>query len=101
MAIHVGSVYVEVLPDAGRFFTTLKSQVSPIADRIGRDIGKSISDDIAKGIRAGMEEGFGGRLGERQGGDTGKRFADAFEKKVQTRILEHHVHVAAERSGGV
>jgi hypothetical protein len=54
--INVGSVLVDVLPDARGWDERLTAQITPAAEAVGKKISKELEDDIADGARKGAEK---------------------------------------------
>lgn len=86
--INVGSVSVDVVPDARRFPKELAAKIEPMAKRLGDRVGRLVSDRIAPGIRKGMAEGFAGSetSAKRQGGKSGESFGGSFAREAKARI---------------
>jgi hypothetical protein len=83
----IGSVYVDILPNVdGSFWTRTQAQLTPGAERLGTDLGKSVGDRIAAGIKVGIGAGFSGSPGREQGRRTADDFAGEFDRIVRTRL---------------
>jgi phage-related protein len=86
--ITVGSVAVEIVPDARNFPRRTRQQVDPEAARIGQEFGRrfgdSASDQMAKGVREGLRSG--GRESSAQGARQGQDFGGAFARALKTRL---------------
>jgi hypothetical protein len=55
--ITVGSVGVEVVPDARQFAKRVRAQILPDAARVGNDFGKTLGDAAQKRIADGIQQG--------------------------------------------
>jgi len=82
----VGSVSVDVVPNASRFAEQLRASIVPQAGTLGEEIGRQISDRIAASIRSGIQNGFQGAPAREQGSKTGQEYGDEFSRVVKTRI---------------
>jgi hypothetical protein len=93
-AISVGSVEVDVLPNAQGIRRRLQQQVVPAADEvgeeIGRIIGRHVSTQIAQAVRNGVTQG--GRTATpqatRSGSDAGGAFGRAFRGRVEAALRD-------------
>jgi len=86
MAISVGSVSVDVVPNASRFADQLRASIVPQAGTLGEEIGKQIADRIAASIRNGIQNGLQGGAASSQGAQAGNSYGDEFSRVVKTRI---------------
>jgi hypothetical protein len=90
--ITVGSVGVEVVPDARQFATRIRAQVLPDAARVGTDFGKTLGDAaqkrIADGIQQGVQQGArdAGTQGARAGDDYGGKFATSLKARLDAAL---------------
>jgi hypothetical protein len=84
--ITVGSVSVDVVPNASRFAQQLRATIVPQAGTLGEEIGKQIADRIAASIRNGLQNGLQGGNPGAQGGQAGRAYGDEFSRVVKTRI---------------
>lgn len=88
-AISVGSVEVDVLPNAQGVRQRMQRQLVPAADEVGdevgRVIGRHISSQVASAIRGGIQDG--GRAARpaatRQGEQTGGAFARSLRARLE------------------
>lgn len=87
MSISVGSVTVDVVPDAARFNSELAAQITPQANRLGQQIGEQIARQISQGIRDGLGTNQQGPARE-QGVRSGGAFADAFKQRIQAAMRD-------------
>jgi phage-related protein len=93
-AISVGSVEVDVLPNASGIRRRLQQQVVPAADEVGEElgriIGRHVSTQIASAVRNGITTG--GRTATpqatRSGSDTGGAFGRAFRTRVEAALRD-------------
>lgn len=94
MAVHVGSVSVEVVPDAAGWSNRLRADILPDASAIGRELGQRIGQAAAeaasRAIRDGINDGINGADptagGARAGNKAGSAFARAFKTEVEAAI---------------
>lgn len=86
MAEHIGSVYVEVLPDADGFINRLRSQIVAPAAQLGDEAARAFMQQFTRGIN--LEEVFRRTRPDttRQAGQSGKDAGDAFGREVDARI---------------
>jgi len=88
MAISVGSVEVDVVPNVRGIYGRLQAGLLPAANRIGEDLGRAIgrnlSTHVASAVRSGVTQG--GQTARvtaaRQGSDTGGAFGRMFRTRV-------------------
>ncbi|WP_406127536.1 hypothetical protein [Streptomyces sp. NBC_00989] len=91
-AISVGSVEVDVLPNATGVRQRLQNQLVPAANSVGDEVGRVIGRYIAAGAAQGLADGItrGGRQAQpaaiRQGQSTGSAFARSFKTQVQAAL---------------
>jgi hypothetical protein len=73
--ITVGSVGVEVVPDAREFAKRIRAQILPDAARVGNDFGNSLGDAAQKRITDGIQQGVqqGARSAGADGAKAGSR----------------------------
>ncbi|MFF7577538.1 hypothetical protein ACFZBE_21550 [Streptomyces sp. NPDC008061] len=92
MAISVGSVEVDVIPNTQGIYARLRAGVLPAANQVGDDIGRAIGRRITAGVRDGLVAGVtqGGAaaraVATRQGGDAGGAFGTTFRRRVQAAL---------------
>jgi hypothetical protein len=92
MAISVGSVEVDVVPNTqgieGRLRSALVPPASQIGDEVGRIIGRQIAAQIAPAVRDGIQNGA--RTAQpgavRAGQRTGSTFAESLKATLQTAL---------------
>ncbi|MFE0273784.1 hypothetical protein ACFWZY_16935 [Streptomyces sp. NPDC058992] len=92
MAITVGSVEVDVIPNTRGFYARMRSGVTGpstrIGDEMGRIIGSRITVQVTNAIRDGVTQG--GRQATvaagRQGGDAGGAFGRTFRTRVEAAL---------------
>jgi len=92
VGITVGSVEVDVIPNAqgiqGRLRAALVPPASQIGDEVGRIIGRQMAGHIAPAVRDGINAG--GRQASpaaaRQGGDAGGAFGRMFRGRVEAAL---------------
>jgi hypothetical protein len=86
--ISVGSVSVDVVPDARRFPSRVAKQVNPEAAKIGAQFGKifgtAAQEEIARGVRDGLRTSS--QSTRTQGSKQGEDFGGSFARAVKTRI---------------
>ncbi|MCX4231987.1 hypothetical protein [Streptomyces ortus] len=88
-AISVGSVEVDVIPNASGILGRLQSALVPpatqVGDEIGRIIGQRLAAHIAPAVRDGINDGAKAAkpAATRQGADTGGAFARSLRAKLQ------------------
>ena len=91
-AISVGSVEVDVLPNASGIRQRMQNQLVPAANSVGDEIGRVIGRYVAAGAAQGLADGItrGGRQAQpaaiRQGQSTGSAFARSFKTQVQAAL---------------
>ena len=85
---HVGSVWVDVVPDARKFWKTFQAKTMPTADRVGQRIGDTIArriqEKVGDGLKGGLDEG--GRRSRTQGTKAGEGYGGAFARTVKARM---------------
>lgn len=96
MAVSVGSVSVDVVPDARGWTNRLRSQIEGESSSLGEEIGRKISEGIARaiadsvrdgiddGVRRAHPEGEAGRKGRSAGGAFAREFKAEVEKAIQS-----------------
>jgi len=84
----VGSVAVDVVPSARRFWTEFQAQTRPGAAAVGDELGKTIADRIGAKVGPAVNEalGKGGPATKKQGEKQGEDFGGAFARTVKARI---------------
>lgn len=86
----IGSVAVEVLPNAKRFVQDFKAKVLPGArqagDEIGNVAGAAAAKRLGDRLKEGIDEGFRRSDPVRQGGKQGEQFAGEFSRVLKTRL---------------
>ncbi|WP_282790937.1 peptidoglycan DD-metalloendopeptidase family protein [Streptomyces sp. CC224B] len=89
MAISVGSVEIDVIPNArgvhGRLRAALVPPASQIGDEVGRIIGRQIATHITPAVRDGIQNGARAArpAATRQGSDTGGAFARSLRARLE------------------
>lgn len=92
MAISVGSVEVDVLPNASGIQRRLQQALVPAANTVGDEVGRVLGRYIAAGAAQGLVDGItrGGRQAQapaaRQGESTGSTFARAFKTRLEAAL---------------
>ncbi|MER5312671.1 hypothetical protein ABT034_33415 [Streptomyces sp. NPDC002773] len=89
MAIQVGSVEVDVVPNTQHIYTRLRAGLTAPAERVGTELGNiigrsvaaSVSNAVRDGIRRGGQQATG--AASRQGGDAGGAFGRNFRTRVE------------------
>jgi hypothetical protein len=93
-AISVGTVQVDIIPNAQGIRQRLQRQVIPAAEEVGDEVGRVIGRFVAQGITQGVVDGVnrGGRQAQapppRQGSQTGSSFARSFKAKLQAALRD-------------
>ncbi|MFF3377176.1 transglycosylase SLT domain-containing protein [Streptomyces sp. NPDC002680] len=93
-AISVGSVEVDVLPNARGVRQRLQQQLVPAANDVGDELGRIVGRYVMQGIARGVVDGVrnGGRQAQapaaRQGQSTGGSFARAFRTRVEAALRD-------------
>ncbi|MFI1376883.1 hypothetical protein ACH4UY_33380 [Streptomyces longwoodensis] len=93
-AISVGSVEVDVIPNAQGIYASLRRQLVPAAGRVGDEMGRVMGRYVARHIAAGVVQGIqtGGRAGQagavRQGSQTGSAFARSFKGRLEAALRD-------------
>lgn len=87
-SISVGSVSVDVVPNAKKFSSDLTAQLTPTTNALADSISKTLSDKIAKGIKDGVDKGGQEAIppASTQGSNAGKTFADSFKRQVDRAL---------------
>lgn len=89
MAINVGSVSVEVMPDARGWSDKLRSQIgdlSNLGERIGRQIGDAAARAAARAIADGIDEGVRAADPTAEAAKKGKSAGGAFARAAKAEI---------------
>ncbi|MER8008121.1 hypothetical protein [Streptomyces sp. NPDC094149] len=92
MAITVGSVEVDVIPNTRNIYARMREGLEPPASRVGDEIGRVIGRYIQAGITGAVRDGItqGGRAARpaaaRQGDDTAGAFGRAFRTRLQAAM---------------
>ncbi|MFE4624657.1 hypothetical protein [Streptomyces mirabilis] len=92
MAITVGSVEVDVIPNVRGIEGRLRAGLVPPANRIGDELGHIIGQRIAANITTAVRDGItaGGNAARpaatRQGSDTGSTFARSFKTRLEAAL---------------
>jgi len=92
--IRIGSVSIDVVPDATRVVPTIRAQLLPEVDRLGRELGQRIAGPIASQVSDGIVRGIidggtKGRAGAAQAGNaSGGAFADSFRARVTAALRD-------------
>ncbi|MFE2324588.1 hypothetical protein ACFXD5_11835 [Streptomyces sp. NPDC059385] len=88
MAISVGSVEVDVIPNTQRIYSRLRAGLVPAAESVGEDMGRVIGQRlqvrIAPAIRDAIESG--GRMARPAATRQGEETAGAFARSLKTRL---------------
>ncbi|MEU0940486.1 NlpC/P60 family protein [Embleya sp. NPDC005971] len=86
--IPIGSVGVDVVPNAKDIYARLSAQILPDADRVGREAGDLIGRRIREGIRGSLTEPIRveGKLATVQAGRAGGDAGGAFGRQMRTRL---------------
>jgi hypothetical protein len=86
--ITVGSVSVEVVPDARRFPPRLSRQVNPEAAKIGAEFGRlfgaAAEQEMAKGVRSGLDSGA--RDTAAKAAKQGDTYGGSFARSLKARL---------------
>jgi hypothetical protein len=91
-AISVGSVEVDVLPNATGVRNRLQAQLLPAANSVGDEVGRVIGRYLTAHVAAGFVQGIqnGGRQAQpaaaRQGASTGSTFARSFKTRLEAAL---------------
>lgn len=90
MSANVGSVGVEVYPDAKGWSKKLQAQIAGDSERIGKDIGARIgtaaADQIGPRLKLGIERGAASANPKAQGAKGGQEYASAFDKSLKAKL---------------
>lgn len=88
MAILVGSVEVDVVPNASKFPRQLRRQLVTVAREIGEQVGAQVGAGINDGIKGRIRDPFTDteRRARDSGGRAGRSFGGAFNDQVQSRV---------------
>ncbi|MGW3663716.1 hypothetical protein [Streptomyces sp. NPDC005141] len=93
-AISVGSVEVDVIPNATGVRARLQQQLLPAANSVGDEVGRVIGRYVMSHVASGLVQGIttGGRQGQaaavRQGSSTGSTFARSFKTRVEAALAD-------------
>ncbi|MER5875438.1 hypothetical protein ABT119_05855 [Streptomyces sp. NPDC001910] len=91
-AISVGSVEVDVLPNATGVRNRLQAQLLPAANSVGDEVGRVIGRYLTAHVASGFVQGIqnGGRQAQpaaaRQGASTGSTFARSFKTRLEAAL---------------
>lgn len=87
-SIIVGSVSVDVVPNALKFAETLRGQIEGPVDVVGQEVGQNLSDAVVDHLADAIPEGLAAGIPESAeiGDESGARFADAFSTQVRSKI---------------
>lgn len=91
-AISVGSVLVDVLPDATGIRARMQAAIVPAADEVGSEVGRIIGRHISTQVAAAIRDGVttGGRTAQapaaRQGQSTGSTFARSMKATLEAAL---------------
>lgn len=89
MAISVGSVEVDVIPNTRGIYARMNAGLTPAATRVGDDMGRIIGERIAIRIAPAIREGIEGGAraarpsAARQGDETGGAFSRALKTRLE------------------
>ncbi|MES9523132.1 hypothetical protein [Streptomyces capoamus] len=92
MAISVGSVEIDVIPNATGIRQRMQRAVIPAAEEVGSEAGRVMGRFIAAGVAGAVRDGvtLGGQqaqvLAARQGVQTGSSFARGFKARLQAAL---------------
>lgn len=84
----IGSIGVEVVPNAKGFWKDFEAQTRSEGSSVGDDIGESVAAPIRDKVSKSVSEGLsaGGAAAGEQGSKQGSSFADAFDKQMSARL---------------
>lgn len=88
MPIIVGSVAVDVVPNAQQFATLLRGQIEGPVDAIGQEVGQNLGDAVIEHLSSAIPDGLAGGIPESAevGDSAGAKFGDAFSTQIRSRI---------------
>lgn len=92
MAITVGSVEVDVVPNARGIYARLRSELVPAGNRVGDDLGRAIGRQVSTSIAQAIRDGVsvGGQQARvpasRSGEEAGGAFGRTFRARVQAAM---------------
>lgn len=86
--ISIGSVGVDVVPNAQGVYARLAAQILPDAERIGDQAGRQFGQRMQAGISSGIRDGIrnGGRTASAQAARQGSDAGGAFGRAMRTRL---------------
>ncbi|MET8947437.1 hypothetical protein ABZX30_28810 [Streptomyces sp. NPDC004542] len=94
MAISVGSVEVDVIPNTRNIYARMRAGLEPAASRVGDEIGRVIGRYVQAGLQGAVRDGIqnGGRQAQapaaRQGTATGSAFARSFKGRLEAALRD-------------
>ena len=92
MAIQVGSVEVDVVPNTRNIYSRLRSGLTGPAQQVGTELGNIIGRNVARSVSQAVRDGIqrGGQQASgaagRQGSDAGGAFGRAFRTRVEAAV---------------
>lgn len=86
MAINVGSVAVDIVPDASNFWKSFVAKAAPQAASIGRSLGKQIAEGISKEVGSALSDGLRKGNPSTQGTKQGEEFGGAFARALKAKL---------------
>lgn len=92
MAITVGSVEVDVIPNTRGIYGRLQAGLIPASTRVGDDMGRVIGERLSAQVASAVREGVaqGGRQATatagRQGSDAGGAFGRTFRSRIEAAV---------------
>jgi phage-related protein len=87
MAITVGSVEVDVVPNTRGIYTRLRSELTPAAARAGRDAGNSAGASFGEAMQSRVA-GIGLQVGERVGQQIASRVRSAIQDSIRDGVSQ-------------
>ncbi|WP_190043539.1 hypothetical protein, partial [Streptomyces filamentosus] len=92
MAIQVGSVEVDVVPNTRNIYARLRSGLTAPAEQVGTEmgniIGRRVANSVAGAVRSGIQRGGqqASAAASRQGSDAGGTFGRTFRTRVEAAV---------------
>ncbi|MFF8829131.1 hypothetical protein [Streptomyces sp. NPDC015131] len=92
MAIQVGSVEVDVVPNTRGFYARMRGGLVPAGERVGQELARTIGQQITVQVSAAVRDGVqrGGRqattVATRQGSESGGAFGRTFRTRVEAAM---------------
>lgn len=86
--INVGTVYVDVRPDARGWVRELRAQLLPPTSKVGDEMGETIAKPVKEKLRDAIPEGLraGGRKSRTTAAKEGEESGGAFAKSFRSRV---------------